>query len=144
MTDPLVDPLEVQIAGALTLAAVPWGEVIGDDTDVWLTDRMRAAIESITTRLEYGDPSTLAALRAVLGPREPAWYGTPLGRLVAPHWLGESVPTGFAAKMLGVTVGRVHQLLGEGKLARWHEGGTVTGVSVRSILDRMKWLDDQK
>lgn len=128
-----------QLRDELTAAAAVWGALLDYKIGDTLAANATVGTRGIVNLVLDGDPDTLNALHAVLGPREPVWYGTPLGRLVAPHWLGESVPVGFAAKMLGVSTGRVHQLLSEGKVSR--EDG---GVSVRSILDRMEWLDAQK
>ena len=128
-----------QIQDELKVAASKWATLVGRGLGSALVAEAKLAAPAIAVRALQGNVPTLNALRAVLGPREPAWYSTSLGRLVAPHWLGESVPVGFAAKMLGVSTGRIHQLLGEGKLLRM-DGG----VSVQSILDRMEWFDAQK
>ncbi len=128
-----------QIQDELKVAASRWSALVGRGLGSALVAEAKLAAPAIAVRALRGNAPTLNALHDVLGPREPAWFSTSLGRLVAPHWLGESVPVGFAAKMLGVSTGRVHQLLSEGKVSR--EDG---GVSVRSILDRMEWLDAQK
>ena len=128
-----------QLRDELARIAERWGVLVGASAGEALAEQANEAARGIVILLLDDGPATLDALRAVLGPREPAWYSTSLGRLVAPHWLGESVPVGFAAKMLGVSTGRIHQLLGEGKLLRM-DGG----VSVQSILDRMEWFDAQK
>ena len=81
--------------------------------------------------------AALDLLSALWGDQPPpvAWWRTPLGRAVATVAGDgdEAVSKTVAAAMLGVTPGRVTQLLAAGKLDRHPDGG-VTTVSVAQRL----------
>ncbi len=71
----------------------------------------------------------------------PAWWGTPLGQVVArrlghPH--AASVSRTVAGAMLGITRQAVQDLINRGKLARHPDGG----VSVASVRERLNDRSD--
>lgn len=104
-----------------------------------LRERAVAAAARLAAQLASGD-DRLAAQTAIdyataLLPEEipDDWWGTPAGRLIAQsvgHPGAEAVSFSVAGAMLGVSKGRVQQLVAAGKLERHPDGG-VTSASVR-------------
>lgn len=95
------------------------------------------AARTMVAQLRGGDDKLAAQtaidLAALLPDRIPDdWWRTPLGRLVAQsvgHPSAESVSFSVAAAMLGISKGRVQQLVTAGRLDRHPDGG-ITSVSV--------------
>lgn len=80
-----------------------------------------------------GDPGRVLAIIGQHA-RPAEWWGTPLGRLCAPH-SDATVTHAEAAALLGVARGRISSLLADGHLDR--RGGRVTVASVAARLDRL-------
>lgn len=104
--------------------------------DAQVTARMMAAqLASGDDRLAAQTAIDLAALIIPDGIPDD-WWATPLGRLVAQsvgHPAAEAVSFSAAGAMLGVSKGRVQQLVTAGKLERHPDGG-ITSASVRLHL----------
>lgn len=102
--------------------------------------RQRAGVTArmMVAQLASGDDKLAAQtaidLAAVLPDAIPdGWWATPLGKLIAQsvgHPSAEAVSFSGAAAMLGVSKGRVQQLVSGGKLDRHPDGG-ITAASVR-------------
>lgn len=78
-----------------------------------------------------GDPGRVLAIIGQHA-RPAEWWGTPLGRLCAPH-SDATVTHAEAAALLGVARGRISSLLADGHLDR--RGGRVTVASVAARTD---------
>ena len=123
-------PVERQLVTELETAASPWAAVLGPDLWEAITRRIRDRAPMLVAQLQQVDDDQLAAntvddLMAVLGDREPKWFTTPLGRLVARSAgspLPDCVSYSVAAAMLGVSRTRVQQLVDDGRIARCPTG----------------------
>lgn len=143
MTDPLaaaaeqiVDEIEARLIWRLESNLGPREYFALLREDAQATARMMAAqLASGDDRLAAQTAIDLAGL--ILDDDIPDdWWATPLGKLVAQsvgHPTAEAVSFSVAGAMLGVSKGRVQQLVAGGRLERHPDGG-ITSASVRLHL----------
>ena len=117
-------------------------EQLADELDRVLVRPVREAADDETAdalaalfdpAARLGDPGRVLAIIGQHA-RPAEWWGTPLGRLCAPH-SDATVTHAEAAALLGVARGRISSLLADGHLDR--RGGRVTVASVAARLDRL-------
>jgi hypothetical protein len=144
------DELAAQIRDGLGAVVDPLGPLLGLDLADVLRDRVssRAAglAEQLVSRDHHVISETVIKLMNALWPigDPPAnWWRTPLGRAVAgsirPEDI-EAVAPSVAAAMLGVSRGRVYQLLEQGKLDRHPHGGVVRASVLQRLAGRSQEL----
>lgn len=140
VTDPVAAAAE-QIAEEIEARLVwPLESLLGPGGEFGLLrERALATARVLAAQLASGDDrlaaQTAIDLAAAILPDEipDGWWATPLGRLMAQsagHPTAEAVSFSVAAAMLGVSKGRVQQLVTAGKLDRHPDGG-ITSASVR-------------
>jgi hypothetical protein len=140
VTDQLADDLDARVVGALE--ALGWLDLAEiarkrlPDTAALLAAQLA---QDEDDRLSAQTVIDLAGVAWDVNP-DPAWWQTPVGRLVA-RSVGrddtEAVTQEVAGAMLGVTRGTVSQLLSRGTLDRHPDGG----VARASVLARLVRLD---
>ena len=132
--------LERQIVEDIDRMAHRVGAVLGLDITDTISGRARDRAPMVAAQLTGGDARVAAAtaidIMAMWWPESDPpgeWWSTPLGRAVAATTTAPgSVTRTMAARILGVSQGRVTQLLTAGRLVE-QDGG----VSMRSVMDRL-------
>lgn len=132
-----------QIVRELEERLTAWEALLGHDVLEPARRRIADRAAMWAAQLTQVDDDRLSAqtvidLMAVLGDREPEWFPTPLGRLVARSAgspLPDCVSHSVAAAMLGVSRARVGHLADAGRLDRCPDGSLST-VSVLAEMDR--------
>lgn len=135
MTD--LTPLERDLAARLDRAAAALAALIGLDIYDGLRPRIPIAAAALASQL-VDDDRRLAAqtaidLQGLVDLDDPADVASPVGIAVALTWAGDEVGVTDTARLLGVSRGRVYQLLDAGRLDRGADGG-VTRASVARRL----------
>jgi hypothetical protein len=134
-----------QLIDEIGAIATAMAALLGPDLVTVLTDRADQTAPRLVAELADGGlgDETAADVLALLWPHsdpDPAWWRTPLGLLIAPHWAGHQDDAGWtqaeAAEALGVTRGTVAQLIARGTLDR-AEGGRASVASVIARLCRL-------
>ena len=137
--------LAAQLKDELAERAWNWAQLLGLDWHEFTEQRIADRVGMLAHQLTSAeDEDRLAGAQAqdvmmALWPHEdppPEWWSTPVGRAVAASYGlpgAEAVSASVAAAMLGVSRGRVYQLLDAGKLDRHPDGG-VTATSVAQRL----------
>jgi hypothetical protein len=137
--------LAAQLRDELSQRAWNWAALLGLDWHDITVERIAGRVGMLAHQLRSAEnEDRLAAETAqdvmmALWPEEdppPEWWSTPLGRAIAASYGlpgAEAVSASVAAAMLGVSRGRIYQLLGGGKLERHPDGG-VTATSVAQRL----------
>ncbi len=137
--------LAAQLRDELSERAWNWAGLLGLDWHEFTEQRIAGRVGMLAHQLTSAEnEDRLAAETAqdvmmALWPHEdppPEWWSTPVGRAVAASYGlpgAEAVSASVAAAMLGVSRGRVYQLLDGGKLERHPDGG-VTATSVAQRL----------
>jgi len=120
--------------------------LLGQDLDELFGRRPGAKADMLAEQLTSGDDHIAAetvidlAAAGVI-PDDPglAWWASALGRAVAAsvgHPSATHVSYSVAGAMLGITRGRVGQLVADGKLERHSDGGVDVGSIRRRIAER--------
>ena len=139
-------PLVAQISQELQVAADRLLPVLGMDLADLARERILAYAPVLAAQLGSGDDNLVAEtvidlMHAIWGQADPPpeWWRTPLGRLVAGS-IGrddaEAVTPSVAAAMLGVSRGRVYQLIEAGKLDRHPDGGVLRSDILQRLAAR--------
>lgn len=138
-TDPVAAAAD-QIADEIEAKLWSLECLIGGGEDFTLIrQRATSAARMLARQLASGDDrlaaQTAIDLASAILPEEipDDWWATPLGRLVAQsvgHPSAEAVSFSVAGAMIGVSKGRVQQLVADGRLERHPDGG-ITSTSVR-------------
>lgn len=142
----IVEAVTAQLVTELGGVARGIAGVLGTDVAVLVEQRLEPACARLAAEVcDEDDRLAAEAVLTVMGARwpdgtepSPAWWHTPLGRMVA-RSVGredaEAVTQSVAAAMLGVHRGTVATLVHRGSLDRHPDGG-VTRASVLARLGR--------
>ena len=129
----LLDPLEILLDGDDAVCALR--ELVRRRAGDWAR-RMTAGPDDEAVRIALRVVGTLYPSDRAFDP-PPAWWGTPLGQVVARrvgHPTVEAVSYATAGAMLGISRQGVHDLVRRGKLVRHPDGG----VRPSSVRDRLR------
>jgi len=143
----ILDQVGAQLADELGAAIYPLAVLAGPEAAVRWPRAIAVVAPVLAAQLVQDDDDRLAAqttidVMAALFPRgepDPAWWSTPLGRMVARsvgHDDSEAVTQSVAAAMLGVTRGTVAQLVHRGTLDRHPDGGVLRSSVMRRLAGR--------